>query len=237
MMPNHKTDTNNNTGFSTDMLGMSHMWPEGSYEHRDQLYQQHLRYQQGLMWTVANHPRVPDAIRKEASQWGLSADEFVGNGGWSPQLYVREARRMISDMVMTEHHCRSKQVVTDSVGMAAYTMDSHNVQRYVDEHGWARNEGDVQVGGFPPYPISYRSIVPKSGQCANLAVPVCLSSSHIAFGSIRMEPVYMILGQSSAVAIHLALVDGRSLQEVDYPALEKTLKELDQILSWTTETK
>jgi FAD dependent oxidoreductase len=234
MMPNHKTDTNNNTGFSTDMIGMSHSWPTSSYDERDELYQQHLRYQQGLMWTVANHPRVPEAIRRQASQWGSSRDEFIATNGWSPQLYVREARRMISDVVMTEHHCRGKELVHDSVGMAAYTMDSHNVQRYVDTQGNTRNEGDVQVGGFPPYPISYRSIIPKRGECSNLAVPVCLSSSHIAFGSIRMEPVYMILGQSSAAAIHLALAESGDLQDVPYDRLLPVMRELSQVLSWET---
>ncbi len=234
MMPNHKTDTNNNTGFSTDMIGISDTWPESSYDERDELYQKHLRYQQGLMWTVANHPRVPEAIRQQAKQWGNSRDEFITNDGWSPQLYVREARRMISDVVMTEHHCRGEALVEDSVGMAAYTMDSHNVQRYVDPQGHARNEGDVQVGGFSPYPISYRSIIPKRGQCSNLAVPVCLSSSHIAFGSIRMEPVYMILGQSSAAALHLALAESGDLQDIPYDRLRALLTELDQVLSWET---
>jgi hypothetical protein len=229
-MPNKKTDTNNNTGFSTDFIGMSDSWPEASDAEREELYRQHLHYQQGLCWTLANHPRVPPSIRQEASRWGMSRDEFVENKGWSPQLYVREARRMVGAFVMTEHHCRGSEKISDSVGMAAYTMDSHNVQRIVNEKGHVMNEGDVQVGGFPPYPISYRSIVPKSNDCTNLIVPVCMSASHIAYGSIRMEPVFMVLGQSSACAVHVALQERLSVQDVPYATLEKLLSEQGQVL-------
>lgn len=233
MMPNRKTDVNNNHGFSTDFIGQSYDWPEGDYATRERIFQAHLRYQQGLMWTLVSNPRVPEAIRREVSRWGLCKDEFQDSGGWPHQLYVREARRMVSDYVMTQHHCQGRAVAEDPVGLAAYTMDSHHVQRYVDARGHVRNEGDVQVGGFPPYPISYRAIIPRASECANLLVPVCLSSSHIAYGSIRMEPVFMVLGQSAATAAALALEQGVPVQQVDYPRLRQRLEADGQVLVWT----
>jgi len=229
-MPNRKTDTNNNTGFSTDAIGLSDRWPEASYEQRATLYLEHLHYQQGLCWTMVHHPRVPQKLRRQAAQWGLCQDEFQSDRGWSPQLYVREARRMVGRYRMTEANCRGKERVEDSVGMAAYTMDSHNVQRYVDPQGIVRNEGDVQVGGFPPYPISYRCLLPKSGQCENLLVPVALSATHIAYGSIRMEPVFMVLGQSAAAAIHLAEKNKTKIPDLPYPILREELLSLGQVL-------
>jgi hypothetical protein len=229
-MPNRKTDTNNNTGFSTDAIGLSDRWPEATYEDRATIYLEHLHYQQGLCWTMVHHPRVPTKLRQQAAQWGLCQDEFQSDRGWSPQLYVREARRMVGRYRMTEANCRGKERVEDSVGMAAYTMDSHNVQRYVDPQGIVRNEGDVQVGGFPPYPISYRSLLPKAGQCENLLVPVALSATHIAYGSIRMEPVFMVLGQSAAAAIHLAEKNKTSIPELPYPILREELLSLGQVL-------
>ena len=231
-MPNRKTDTNNNRGFSTDYIGYSYEWPEADYATRDKIFRQHLRYQKGLMWTLANHERVPAAIRTEFSRWGNCKDEFTDNGGWSHQLYIREGRRMVSDYVMTQHHCEGRTVVTDSVGLAAYTMDSHNVQRYVDQNRHVRNEGDVQVGGFPPYGISYRSIVPKEAECHNLGVPVALSASHIAYGSIRMEPVFMVLGQSVATAACMAIDEQTSLQAIDVAKLRTRLKKDGQVLAW-----
>ncbi len=204
-MPNRKTDTNNNHGFSTDNIGKNYLYPDGDYRTREAIFQDHVAYQQGLLWTLANHPRVPKAIRDQASQWGLARDEFEGTGHWPHQMYVREARRMVSDYVMTELNCRGKRVAPHPVGLGAYNMDSHNVQRYVDGEGQARNEGDVQIGGFPPYPIAYEAIVPRATECSNLLVPVCLSASHIAFGSIRMEPVFMVLGESAATAAGRAI--------------------------------
>ena len=232
-MPNHKTDTNNNGGFSTDFIGMSYAWPEADYATRAKIYQQHLSYQKGLMWTLANHPRVPKAIRDEFSRWGNCRDEFVENNGWPHQLYVREGRRMVGALVMTQHHCQGKETVSDAVGLAAYTMDSHNVQRYVDEEGNARNEGDVQVGGFPPYPISYRSIIPKASECSNLLVPIALSASHIAYGSIRMEPVFMVLGQSAATAACQSIENDKTVQQIDYQSLKRRLVTDGQVLSWS----
>ena len=185
------------------------------------------------MWTLANHPRVPEKIRREVGRWGNCKDEFTEFGGWSHQIYVREARRMISDYVMTQHHCQGRQVAEDPVGLAAYTMDSHNIQRYVDAAGHARNEGDVQVGGFPPYPVSYRSIVPRETECSNLLAPVCLAASHIAYGSIRMEPVFMVLGQSAATAACQALDQKVCVQRIDYRQLAERLQADGQVLAWT----
>jgi hypothetical protein len=163
--------------------------------------------------------------------WGPAKDEFMDTGNWPHQLYIREARRMVSDYVMTEANCRGKKQAEDPIGLAAYTMDSHNCRRIVKE-GHAENEGDVQVGGFPPYPISYRSIIPKASQCCNLLVPVCLSATHIAYGSIRMEPVFMILGQSAATAAVLAMNDRLPLQELGYQKLRARLEVDKQRLEW-----
>ena len=231
-MPNRKTDTNNNHGFSTDHIGMNDDYPDGNYRTRAKIIRDHERYQKGLLWTLAHHPRVPEKVREEVSRWGLAKDEFKDNRSWPHQLYVREARRMIGEYVMSELNCRGKRVAPDSIGLAAYTMDSHNTQRYVDAERHARNEGDVQIGGFPPYPISYRSVIPKESECSNLLVPVCLSASHIAFGSIRMEPVFMVLGQSSATAACLALDEGISVQQLDYETLRGRLSADRQVLKW-----
>ncbi len=232
-MPNRKTDTNNRLGFSTDFIGQNYDYPEASYAEREKIVQQHLLYQRGFVWTLANHPRVPEHIRHAASRWGMCKDEFVEGDGWQQQLYVREARRIIADYVMTQHDCQGRKEADDPVGLAAYTMDSHNQQRYVDDEGHVRNEGDVQVGGFSPYPISYRSIIPKRKECSNLLVPVCLSASHIAFGSIRMEPVFMVLGQSAATAACQAIDDGKAIQEIDYGRLKQRLLDDKQVLAWT----
>lgn len=233
MMPNRKTDTNNNFAFSTDNIGMNYDYPDGDYQTRDRIFREHLSYQQGLMWTLANHPRVPEHIREIFHTWGLAKDEFTETNHWPHQLYIREARRMISDYVMTQHHCQGRELADDSIGLAAYTMDSHHVQRYVDQNGHARNEGDVQVGGFSPYPIAYRSIRPRKSECTNLLVPVCLSASHIAYGSIRMEPVFMVLGQSAATAACQALDTGVAVQDIDIEKLQKRLLEEGQVLEWT----
>lgn len=233
LMPNRKTDVNNNFGFSTDNIGMNYDWADGDYATRDRIFSEHQHYTQGLMWTLANHPRVPAHIRREVSRWGLCKDEFEKTGGWPHQLYVREARRMVGAYVMTQHNCQGKQIAEDAVGLAAYTMDSHNVQRYVDASGQVRNEGDVQVGGFPPYPIAYRSLTPKKSECENLLVPVCLSASHIAYGSIRMEPVFMVLGQSAATAAVQSLVGDVAVQDIDVARLQERLKADGQVLAWT----
>lgn len=228
-----KVDTNNHGAVSTDFIGQNYDWPDGDYRTREKIFQRHVVYQQGLQWFLANDPSVPEAIRTKMAQWGLCKDEFQDTGGWPRQLYVREARRMISDYVMTEHNCRGKIRAADPVGLGAYGMDSHNCQRVVVD-GKVRNEGDVQEHGFSPYPISYKSIVPKEQECENLLVPVCLSASHIAYGSIRMEPVFMILGQSAAVAANFAIAGGSTVQDIDTSALRNRLLELGQILEWKT---
>lgn len=224
-----KTDTNNHGAVSTDFIGQNHRWPRASYEERERIFQQHVAYQQGVMWTLANDPEVTAAIREPMSEWGLCADEFTDGGGWPHALYVREARRMVSAYVMTEHNCRGAVEAEDSVGMAAYCMDSHNCRRLVRD-GRVWNEGDVQVGGMLPYPVAYRSIVPHEAECSNLLVPFCLSATHISFGSIRMEPVFMILSQSAAIAADLALGAGCPVQRVPYSELEPALLEAGQIL-------
>lgn len=230
-VPNGKTDTNNNGAFSTDYLGMSDAYPEASDEEREKIVAQHARYQQGLMWTLTHHPRVPQVIRDEMAAWGLAKDEFQDNGHWPHAIYVREARRMVSDYVVTEHDCRRNRVASDSVGLGSYNMDSHNVQRYVTADGTVQNEGDIQVSPGGPYAVSYRSIIPRRGECENLLVPVCVSASHIAYGSIRMEPVFMILGQSAATAAVLALeAGGQAVQDVDYQRLRARLLSDGQVL-------
>jgi hypothetical protein len=233
LMPNRKTDSNNNYAFSTDNIGMNYAYPDGDYTTREKIWREHLDYHKGLMWTLANHPRVPEKIRLHFQTWGMAKDEFLDNDNWPQQLYVREARRMVSDYVMIEQNCRGQRVAEDSVGLAAYTMDSHNVQRYVTREGHVLNQGDVQVGGLSPYPISYRSIVPRSQQCTNLLVPVCLSASHISYGSIRMEPVFMVLGQSAATAAALAIDAGVPVQQVNYSTLRERLLRDKQVLDWT----
>lgn len=226
---NGKTDTNNHGAVSTDFVGMNHAYPEGDYFTREKIFQAHVSWQQGLMWCLANDPEIPAAIREPMSEWGLCRDEFQDGGGWPHAMYVRESRRMISDYVMTEHHCRGTEVARDPVGMAAYAMDSHNCRRII-RNGHVVNEGDIQAGGILPYPISYRAIVPKASECTNLLVTFCLSATHISFGSIRMEPVLMVLGQTAAIAANLAIQEGVPLQEVPYAALRHELIGAGQVL-------
>ncbi len=237
MMPNGKTDTNNNCAFSTDNIGKNYAYPEASYEQRAVILKEHETYQKGLMWTLANHPRVPLPIRQRMAIWGLAKDEFVDNGNWPHQIYVREARRMVSDYVMTEADCTRTRLAKDSVGLGSYNMDSHNCQRYVTPEGFVQNEGDVQVSPGGPYMISYRSLVPKRGEAANLFVTCCISSSHIAYGSIRMEPVFMILGQSAATAAVQAIENKQAVQDVDYVSLRERLLRDGQVLDLPPQAK
>jgi hypothetical protein len=230
-MPNGKTDINNNGGFSTDFIGMNYDYPNGDYATRARIWKEHEDYTRGFIHFIATSPRVPENMRSEMQRWGMAKDEFLDTGGWPNQLYVREARRMVSDYVMTEHNCRGHAVADDPVGLGAYNMDSHNCQRIV-KNGRAENEGDVQVPPMKPYPISYRSIVPKAGECENLFVPICLSATHIAYGSIRMEPVFMILGQSAAMAACMAIDDKVPIQKIAYAKLRARLLADQQILEW-----
>jgi hypothetical protein len=230
MMPNGKTDSNNEGGFSTDYIGGNYDYPEADYARRAEIWQEHEDYIRGFFTFLGTSPRVPLSLRNEMQSWGLAKDEFVDGGGWPHQLYIREARRMMSDYVMTEHNCRGDIKAEDPISLAAYNMDSHNCQR-IAKNGSASNEGDVQVG-VAPYPISYRAIVPKQSECENLLVPVCLSASHIAYGSIRMEPVFMILGQSAATAACFAIDDNVPLQELSYAKLKLQLLADKQVLQW-----
>jgi hypothetical protein len=230
MMPNGKTDTNNNCAVSTDFIGENYKYPERDQAVREKIVREHESYQKGLMWTLANHKRVPQKIRDEMAKWGLAKDEFTDNGNWPRQIYVREARRLVSDYVMTEHDCRRTRPTPEPIGMGSYNMDSHNCARYVTHDGFVQNEGDIQVSPGGPYQISYKSIVPKAGECPNLLVPVCVASSHIAYGSIRMEPVFMVLGQSAATAACLAIDAKCDVQKVDYAKLKERLLKDKQVL-------
>ena len=225
----NKTDTNNRGAVSTDFIGDNEAWPEANYEARERIFQEHVAYQQGLHWFMANDPCVPDEIREQYAAWGLAKDEFTDTHNWPHQLYVREGRRMVSDYVVTEHDCMGRRRCDDPVGLGSYQMDSHNCQRFAHE-GHVLNEGDVEVALDAPYPISYRSIVPRRGECENLAVPVAASASHIAYGSLRMEPVFMILAESAAVAASLAIDAGCAVQSVPYTRLEKALLVAEQVL-------
>lgn len=231
MLPNGKTDLNNYGAFSTDHIGANYDWPEGSYERREAIFQDHVNYNMGFLYFLANDEEVPSEIRKEVSEWGLPADEFVETGHWPHQLYIREARRMISDYVMTDRNCLQQAHIDDSIGLASFHMDSHNCRRLVID-GRVVNEGDVQVP-IGPYEISYRSIRPKKRECSNLLVPVCLSASHIAYGSIRMEPVFMILGQAAGMAAAIACETEQAVQDIDYEQLKEGLEAAGQVIHWT----
>ena len=227
-MPNNKTDINNRGGFSTDMIGANHDYPEADYERRKEIIADHVRYTKSLLYFYKTDPRVPKELQDFIQEWGYPKDEYVDNAHWTPQLYVREVRRMVGEYVMTQANCVGEEVVEDGVGMAAYTMDSHNIQRVVvekDGKKMVKNEGNVEIGGFGPYPIAYRSLIPKREDAKNLFVPAALSASHIAYGSIRMEPVFMVLAQSSAVAACLAIDGNQAVQDIDVKALQQILRE------------
>lgn len=220
LAPNNKTDINNRGGFSTDMIGMNYNYPEGTWEERQEIIKAHKEYTLGLLYFYATDPRVPSELQNYIKEWGLPKDEYVENGHWTPQLYVRECRRMVGEYVATQADCDNKVIAPEGIAYAAYTMDSHNTQRIVIEKNgkkMVKNEGDVEIGGGMPYPISYRSITPKREECTNLLVPVCCSASHIAYGSIRMEPVFMCMGQAAGMAVALAQKQGLDkIQDVNY---------------------
>lgn len=232
LMPNRKTDVNNNFAVSTDYIGQNYEYPDADYKTRNSILHKHVSYTKGLMWTLAFHPRMPQAIRDQVKKWGWAKDEFTDNDHFPRQMYIREARRMVSDFVTTELTCRHVQPTPEPVGMGSYNMDSHNVQRYVTAEGFVRNEGDIQESPGGPYSISYRAIVPVKEQCSNLLVPVCLSASHMAYGSIRMEPVFMILGQSAATAAVLAIRNDQAVQDISYQELQRLLLQDKQVLDW-----
>ncbi|SFQ28564.1 FAD-dependent oxidoreductase [Parafilimonas terrae] len=222
LMPNNKTDINNNGPFSTDMIGMNYNYPEADYKTRSEIQAKHEAYTKGLLYFIGHDLRMPQHLRERMLRWGYPKDEYTDNHNWSPQMYVREVRRMKGDYVMTQANCEGKEVVEDGIGMAAYTMDSHNCERIV-VNGMVKNEGDVQIGGFGPYPVSYRSLIPKPSECKNLLVPVCLSATHIAYGSIRMEPVFMVLAQSAAMAAVMAVDSNKAVQDINIKKLQQEL--------------
>lgn len=239
LLPNRKTDSNNNGVISTDYNGMSWDWPEADYATRDKIAKAHENYQRGLIWTVQNHPRVPQRFRDHYAHWGLAKDEFADNNHWPYQLYVREARRMVAEVVITEAIALGTvPPPPDSVGLASYAFDSHAIKHYVDPAtGFVTTDGGLPRPPTPidppqPYAISYRAIVPKRGECSNLLVPVCLSSTHVTFGSMRMEPVFMILGQSAGTAAVLAIDQAVAVQDVPYAALKAQLRQAGQALEW-----
>lgn len=229
-LPNFKTDTNNHGPVSFDNIGFNYDYPEASYERRAEIIREHEIYQKGILYFIANDPRVPEPIQSKMQQWGLAKDEFTDNGNWPHQIYVREARRMVGQFIMTENHLRKQIPTPESVGMGSYSIDSHNTQRYITPEGSVQNEGDIGISTNGPYEIAMGCLLPRSEECVNLTVPVCVSSTHMAFGSIRMEPVFMILGQSAATLSAMANESKIDVQEVGYAQLKKRLLDDAQIL-------
>ena len=228
LMPNNKTDINNRGGFSTDYIGRNWDYPTAGYKRRARIWQDHVDYTQGFFYFLANDPQVPKPLRDEFNEWGLAKDEFADTSNWPHQLYIREARRMLADFVMTQKDAQTDLVKEDSVAMGSYQIDSHNIQRHVTADGTVQNEGDTEVPS-KPYQIAYRVMTPKAEEAANLLVPVCASTSHIAYGTIRMEPVFMALGQAAGVAAHTAARSGKSVQEIDARALRSRLRLLGAV--------
>lgn len=221
-IPNRKADFNNKGAFSTDYIGKNYDYPDGGYARRKEIWDDHVRYVQGFFYFLAHDPRVPRILQYEARQWGLSRDEFEDNGYWPHQLYIREGRRMIGAYVMKQQDLQSDLTKPDVIGMGSYNSDSHNVQRFRNEKGFAENEGDVQVA-VKPYQIPYRVMLPKPEECFNLLVPVCLSASHVAYSSIRMEPQYMLIGHAAGVAAKLAVAANKPVHEINVKQLQTTL--------------
>ncbi|MFM8335285.1 MAG: FAD-dependent oxidoreductase, partial [Opitutaceae bacterium] len=226
-----KVDWNNMHAVGSDLPGANWDYPEASYERRHEIEREHETYIRGFLWTLSNSPRVPEKIRRQAAAYGLSKDEFTDNGGWPWMIYIREARRMVTDYVMTQHDCEGKRAAPDPVGLGSFGMDSHNVQIFDDEQGHAQGEGTIWRVPRKPYGISYRSIIPRRGECENLLSPVCLAATHVAHGSIRMEPVFMTLGQSAALAAGAALDAKVGVQDLPYPVLRERLIAAKQVLA------
>ncbi len=222
VIPNGKADLNNRGGFSTDYIGKNYDYPEGSYATRARIWQEHIDYQQGLYYFLANDPQVDPVTRAEWAEWGLAKDEFTDTNNWPNQLYVREARRMVGDFVATQKDLQTELTKPDVIGMGSYNSDSHNVQRYVTPQGIVLNEGNMEVP-VKPYQIPYRVLVPKASEAENLLVPVCFSASHVVYSSMRMEPQYMILGHAAGIAAALAVSKGTSVQAIPVPELQRTL--------------
>jgi len=231
-LPNGKTDINNKGAFSTDYINMSWDYPTASYQRRDEVWREHADYTAGFFYFLAHDPQVPKQLRDEVSPWGLAKDEFTDTDHWPFQLYVREARRMIGDFVMTQHDAETALTKPDPIGMGSYNMDAHNSQRYVQEDGTVQNEGDTEVPTIP-YQITYRVLLPKLSECRNLLVPVCTSATHVAYGTLRLEPVYMIMGEAAGVAGTMAIDDGQDVQKIDTGKLTQELKRTGAVMEWT----
>ena len=228
---NNKTDFNNGAPFSTDYIGKSWDYPEASYKRRTEIWEDHMNYTKGLFYFLANDPRVPEQLQNEINQWGLARDEFTDNDNWPYQLYIREARRMVGDFVMTQKDIQTELTKPDVIGMGSYNSDSHNVQRYVTEDGKVQNEGNMEVE-VSPYQIPYRILLPKKSQATNLLVNVCFSASHVTYSTLRMEPVYMILGQATGVAAKMAIEKGMAVQDIDTRALTRKLRSQGVVMEW-----
>lgn len=223
LMPNRKTDSNNSGPISTDFVGENYDYPDGNYNQREIIRNKHKTYQMGLMWTLANNPRVPEKIRNQTQKWGLAKDEFVNNGNWPLQLYIREARRMKGEYIMTENNCNGKIIAEQSIALADYPMDSHIVQRFANSKGFVKNEGQIMAPVVSSYKIDMRSLFPKPSECSNLIVPVCISASHIAYGSLRMEPVFMTLGQVSGLIASISIEQRKLVSSLSYDTIKEKL--------------
>ena len=222
-IPNQKADFNNQGAFSTDYIGKNYEYPEAGYARREEIWRDHVEYVQGFYYFLANDPRVPRSLQLEVREWGLPKDEYEDNDHWPHQLYVREARRMVGEFVLTQKDLQTDRAKPDYIGMGSYNSDSHNVQRFVNGAGFVENEGDMQVA-VQPYQIPYRMILPKRSEATNLLVPICFSASHVAYSSARMEPQYMIIGHAAGVAAALSIREGMAVQEIRVPELQKILK-------------
>ena len=229
LIPNHKADFNNNGPISTDYIGHSWKYPEASYAEKAAIWREHLLYTESLLYFLSQDASVPETLRAELNEWGLPRDEFADTDHWPRQLYIREGRRMVGAYVMRQSDLQAERTKNDSIGMGSYNSDSHNIQRVAMPDGSVRNEGNVEVP-VQPYEIAYRSITPKREQVENLLVPVCLSATHAAYSSVRMEPQYMIIGQAAGVAAALAVRSGSAVQNVPIPELQKKLRERGTVL-------
>ncbi|MBV6432946.1 MAG: hypothetical protein IANPNBLG_03093 [Bryobacteraceae bacterium] len=230
-IPNHKADFNNYGAFSTDYIGGNWDYPNASYARRAEIWEDHVEYTKGLLWFFAHDPRVPKPLQDEVNRWGLAKDEFPDTDHWPHQLYIREARRMIGEYVMTQKDIQTDRVKPDPIGMGSYNSDSHNIQRVLTSGGFVMNEGDMEVP-VQPYQIPYRMITPRRAEATNLLVPVCFSASHVAYSTLRMEPQYMIIGQAAGIAAKMAIESGRPVQEIDTAALTRTLRSEGAIMEY-----
>jgi hypothetical protein len=229
---NGKTDIGSWHDLSANLYGENWQYPDGNYAAQDSIVQYHREFSMGLIWFLQNDPGVDTATRKNWEGWGLCKDEFVDNGNWPRRLYIRSARRMVSDHVITEHHTRrdNEKRIEDPVALAWWPPDTHHARRIVKD-GFAYNEGFVFGGDdWRPFGISWNALIPKSVECTNLITPTCLSSSYVAYGAIRILPTFMILGQSAGCAAALALDMRKPVQQIKYDELKRTLLENGQIL-------